>query len=169
MIADMTDRDLHCLRAAQGWAELGNYDEAAVELEGITAALRSHPEALVVSWKICAHVKQWPACVEIGEAIVQLAPQKVFGWIHRSFALHELKRTREAFDLLLPAVEKYPKEWTIPYNLACYACQLGELKEAWSWLEKAIDLAGESDIRPQALSDPDLGPMWGDITDLKGG
>jgi len=38
----------------------------------------------------------------------------------KQLALHELKRTQEAFDLLLPAADKFPAPWTIPYNLACY-------------------------------------------------
>jgi hypothetical protein len=49
------------------------------------------------------------------------------------------------------------------YNLACYACQLGNLKGAKAWLGKAIDLAGKKDIRLMALDDPDLEPPWSQI------
>lgn len=45
--------DLHCLRAAQGWTELGNPVEATRELERITPAQRAHPEVLKVRAKIC--------------------------------------------------------------------------------------------------------------------
>jgi catabolite regulation protein CreA len=45
------------------------------------------------------------------------------------------------------------------YNLACYECQLGNLKDAMQWLEKAIDLAGKKDVRVMALDDPDLEPL----------
>jgi len=31
---------------------------------------------------------------------------------------------KEAFDLLLPAADQFPRVWTVPYNLACY-CALG--------------------------------------------
>jgi hypothetical protein len=48
--------------------------------------------------------------VDIAAAVVKLAPEKSNGWIHRSFALHELKRTDEAFDNLLPAAEQFPNE-----------------------------------------------------------
>ena len=48
-------------------------------------------------------------------------PDEPVGWIHRSYVLHEQKRTREAWDLLLPAAKKFPEDFTIPYNLACYA------------------------------------------------
>jgi len=41
--------------------------------------------------------KKWEAVVQIAEALVNLAPEKSDGWVSRSFALHELKRTQEAF------------------------------------------------------------------------
>ena len=50
--------------------------------------------------------------------------------------------------------------------IACYACQLGDLKEAFGWLTKAIDLAGKEDIRQIALDDRDLEPLWLDISEI---
>lgn len=38
--------DVHHLRAAQGWLELGNHLEADKELERITPQLRAHPDVL---------------------------------------------------------------------------------------------------------------------------
>jgi hypothetical protein len=52
------------------------------------------------------------------------------------------------------------------YNLACYECQLGNLKEALQWLQLAIDLAGKKDIRLMALNDPDLEPLWREIGEI---
>lgn len=119
--------DAHHLQAAEGWLELGDPVSANDELEKITTSLRSHPDVLAVRWQIYAHAKKWELCVDIAEVIIKLAPKESFGWIHRSFALHELKRTREAFDTLLPAAERFKRSWTIPYNLACYCVQLGRL------------------------------------------
>ena len=70
-----------------------------------------------------------------------------------------MTRTPEASDALRPAVEQWPDKHLIHYNLACYACQLGNLDEALDWLKKSIALAGKEDIRKQALSDPDLKPL----------
>ncbi len=81
----------------------------------------------------------------------------------RSYGLHELKQTREAFDALLPAAGFFPKLWVIPYNLSCYCAQTGRLREALEWLETAIVLGGEHDIRTQALEDADLKPLWKQI------
>ncbi len=81
------------------------------------------------------------------------------GRIHRSFALHELKRTKEAQALLLPAFKKFPGHWTIPYNLACYCAQLGELDESQQWLKAAMS-SDESRTKRMAIDDPDLKPLW---------
>jgi hypothetical protein len=61
---------------------------------------------------------------------------------------------------------KFPAVSTIPYNLACYACQLGNLPEARQWLAKAIEISDAKDIKAMALSDPDLQPMWDEIKKL---
>jgi len=63
---------------------------------------------------------------EIAETIVNAAPERPEGWIHRSFALHELNRTLEALNQLLPVAEEFPDQWTIYYNLACYCSQFGK-------------------------------------------
>jgi hypothetical protein len=52
------------------------------------------------------------------------------------------------------------------YNLACYACQLGNLKQARKWLEKVIEIAGTNEIKLMALGDPDLEQLESCITTL---
>ena len=116
--------DQRHLTAAEGWLQLGLHLEAKAELEKIQPQLRSHPDVLELRWHIYAKEKKWDACIDIAATIIKRAPKRVDGWIHRSFALHELQRTQEAFDQLLPAVDQFPKVWTIPYNLACYASML---------------------------------------------
>ena len=64
--------------------------------------------------------------------------------------LHKLKRTEEAFDLLLPVGEKFSKEWIIPYNLACYCAQLGRLEQSREWFKKALAIDEKS---TRAVSD----------------
>ena len=92
-----------------------------------------------------------------------MLPDVPFGFIHMASALHELKRTQEARAVLLPIVHQFEGNRTIPYNLACYECQLGNLKEARRWLEKAIEVSGDSDVKLWALEDPNLEPLWANI------
>ena len=97
-----------------------------------------------------------PNVKKIAAARLCLPAQAQVRW---SFALHELKRTKEAYERLRPVIDRFPGEWMMRYNLACYACQLGNLKEAWSWLEKASEL-GDPNVKLLALGDKDLEPFW---------
>jgi hypothetical protein len=154
------------LHAAQGWLGLGDHHQANEELDNIAPALRTHPHVLLVRWDIYAKEKKWETCVDIGEALVKSAHDLPEGWICRSFALHELKRTQEAADKLEAAADLFPSIWTIPYNLACYACQLGKLSEVREWLKDAFELGDPKVVKPMALDDPDLEPFWTEIGEV---
>jgi predicted Zn-dependent protease len=153
----------HQVRAAQGWFELGNHLEAIEELNAIPTALRAHPDVLEVRLKIHAKEAEWEQCAHIAEALVVLAPDRPCGWIHRSYALHELNRTGAALKALLPAVSRFPRAAIIPYNLACYNCQMGDLGNARAWLKMAFCLEGAADLKQTALNNPDLEPLWAEI------
>ena len=154
--------DQRHLVAAEGWLELGLHLEANEELEKITAQLRDHPDVLELRWLIYAKEKKWDACVDVATAIIKLAPERSDGWIHRSFALHELHRTQEAFDQLLPVVDKFPKIWTIPYNLACYASRLHQFDVAQKWLKQALTVDTKT-VQQAAIEDEDFKPLWASL------
>ena len=156
--------DQRHLEAAEGWLQLGLPVDALAELEKITPELQGHPDVLELRWHISAKEKNWAACVDLAEAIIKLAPDRADGWIHRAFALHELKRTQEALHQLLPAVGLFPKVWTIPYNLACYASVLRQFDKAQQWLNQAWALDPEP-VQQAAQADEDLQPLW----DSRGG
>ena len=145
---------------------MGNALEANQDLERISAAIRSHPDVLEVRWQVSAELKDWAVCIDAARAMTEVAPERPFGWIHFSFALHELKRTQEAWDNLSAAVEKFPGEPTISYNLACYACQLGRRAEAEEWLQRAFQIGDTRRLKSMALKDPDLKPLWERIEGL---
>src|SRR5229473_3134231 len=140
MMPPLQPSDTMHLQAAQGWFELGDPLEADAELEQISPQNRAHPAVLEVRWAIYAAAKKWEAALDIAATFIQLAPEYPFGWLHRSFALHALKRTAEARDNLLIALDKFPDESILRYNVACYECQLGRLEQAKHWLEKAFKM-----------------------------
>jgi tetratricopeptide (TPR) repeat protein len=155
--------DQRHLQAAEGWFELGNHLEANEELENITPKNRAHPAVLEIRWQIYAKAKKWDAALDIASALIQQVPEHPLGWVHRSFCLHEMKKTEEARDNLLRVVDKFPENPIMRYNLACYECQLGRLEQAKSWLEKAFEVGDPKEIKLMALDDPDLEPMWKEI------
>jgi tetratricopeptide (TPR) repeat protein len=148
------------LRAAHGWFELGNHVEASRELEMISVQNRAHPSVLEVLWAISAAAKNWEAALDIAATFIQLAPEHPFGWLHRSFALHELNRTAEARDNLLTVLGRFPDESILRYNVACYECQLGHLEQAKNWLRKAFKMGNPRTMKLAAQQDPDLQPLW---------
>lgn len=155
--------DSHYLAAAEGWLGLGNSHEAERELDQISFALRAHPEVLRVRYHLYEAGRKWELAAETAQNLCHLLPDTPFGWIHLAYSLHELKRTREAYNVLMPVVDKFPEEYILRYNLACYACQLGNIEEARQWLDKAMALGGSDEVKKTALTDPDLQPMWTEI------
>ncbi len=158
-MADLPQADAFHLRAAEGWLELGLPVDAFAEIKEIPESRRQHPAVLTVLWRLHSHSQHWRKCVEIADELVQVEPKDPSGWIHRSYALHELKRTKEAADLLEPALVRFPNEELIPYNLACYACQLGKLNEAKALLVLAFRRGNAKEIKQRALEDSDLAPL----------
>jgi tetratricopeptide (TPR) repeat protein len=154
------------LMAAEGWLDLGDHREAARELENIKPKLRLHPDVLELNWKIFAQDKNWIRCREIGQALIRAVPERASGWIDLSFALHELQQTEQAFENLLKVASRFPDHPLIPYNLACYTCQLGRLWEAQQWLAQAMKIGDAGKIKAQALQDIDLKPIWNQVEEL---
>jgi tetratricopeptide (TPR) repeat protein len=158
--AEISHLDAFHLRAAQGWLELKNYVEANEELEKISPLLRARPDILQARWGIYAKAKRWANALEIARTLIDTYPDEPFGWIHRAFALHELRRTDEAYQAAYSALDKFPHDATLRYNLACYACQLGRLDEARDWLEKSFLMPDSAPLKLSARDDPDLQPLW---------
>jgi tetratricopeptide (TPR) repeat protein len=154
------------LEAAEGWLELGNYLEANEELEKITPQLRAHPYVLEMRYKIYDAAGRWEMALEVARGLMRILPDNQWGYFYTAYALHELKRTQEAYDVVKAVIHKFPDHQMMHFNLACYACRLGKRKEALSLLEKAIDMVGGIDIRQQALDDADLEELWPTISEI---
>ncbi len=155
--------DSHHVSAAQGWMELGCPREADEELAQIGPTLRRHPEVLQLRWHILAKSKRWDQCLDIGRTMVEVEPEEPYGWINYANALFYLKRFQEAYEVLCPVLERFPTNPFLRYNLACYVCQLGKLKDACDWFQKALALGDRDQLREMALKDPDLEPVWEEI------
>lgn len=156
-LLDFPDR--HRVLSAEGWLELGSSAEAAQELRLISRAAESHPDVLELRWRLYAAKGAWDVALDVARVVSQIDPARPSGWIHQSFSLHELKRTGEARDLLLPLANRFPKDSIIPFNLACYACHLGNLTEAREWLLRARKLLPKAEFKSMALADSDLAPL----------
>lgn len=152
----------HQVDAAVGWLMLGSPSEALGELKAVPAEVRRRSEVLDLYWEAFSAQKQWDAAFGVAMEQVSLYPDRLGGWIHRSYAARRKAGggIPEAFALLLPAVTRFPEESLIRYNLACYAAQLERLDEAWTWFCKALAVGDGAELRNMALADQDLRPLW---------
>ncbi len=161
-LAQLKHPDPMHLKAAAGWIQLGDYDSANDELETIRAEWRPHPDVLELRWLIYSHHEQWDACLDIASAIVKMASDRVWGWIHKAYALRRATGggIEKAKPVLLEAAKLFPGDSMIQYNLACYCAQLGQLDAAQEYLHKSYELGDAKQIKLMALDDEDLKPLW---------
>lgn len=161
--------DTHLVRAVEGWLELGLPDEAEAELAQLSSVAKARPHTLDLCWQIHAHRKEWGLAHTVAELLVSAAPDNPSGWIHRAYAARRMDGggLQTAWDELRPAADRFRTEFLVPYNLACYACQMGRTDAARHWLGRAYEAAGKPNAREgiklMALADPDLAPMREEI------
>lgn len=155
--------------AAIGWLMLGLPEDALHELERMTPPGRLHPDVLELEWALQAQANRWTEARVVAEALTRVAPERPFGWIHLAYCLRRIPGggLESAWSVLRPAYDRFPQEKIIPYNLACYAAQMGHLDDAWKWLLTAVEVAGNSlEIKSLALADSDLDPLKDRIKEL---
>ena len=169
MAVELHAPDLHYLKAAVGWLELGNASESLLELDHLSEAMQSHPDVLETRWLALAQNQRWDAAAKVGRALIAAAPDRSIGWLHHAYALRRATTggVLAAFNALSPVADKFPREPTIPYNLACYTCQMQrDADETLAWLRQAMKAGKRQEILAMALKDPDLEPLRAEIAKL---
>lgn len=145
------------LLAAQGYCELGMFDDALAELESLPEEISQHPSVVELGTVVLMQAKRWKLALTASRSLCRVAPDKTCGFIHAAFCLHELGRTTEARDTLLAGPEALHTEPTYHYNLACYECALGNLDLARVHLERSFEL--DKKYKDFAKNDPDLAAL----------
>jgi len=156
------------LSAAVGWMELGNLAEAEAELESIAPEHRRHFAVLEARWLLCAEARDWQRGLEVAREMVEVAADRPEGWLHQAYAIRRAPGggLEQAWMILRSAAAVFPRNKLIPFNLACYACQMGRTAEAREWIEKAFETGGKKTMKAMALEDEDLRPLWDQIRNL---
>jgi tetratricopeptide (TPR) repeat protein len=139
---------------AEGFAELGMYDDALAELDELGPDEQDVLEALRMRVEIILRKRDWKTALRLSLRACQLYPSESPGFIHAAFCLHELGRTEEAKGTLLDGPAKLLDEPVYYYNLGCYDAVLGNLNEAKAYLRASFRL--DKSFRDLAKNDPDL-------------
>jgi len=150
--------DQQYCQAAVGYVELGMFVEADAELDKIDPFCRAAPEVLAVRIEIYRGLKKWELMQQIAKRLKEFQPDNVQWTISLAYATRRAFSIDVAMEILIDAEAKFPREPAIPYNLACYCCQLGEMETAKRYLKKAFEI--DLNWRMAALEDEDLRPLW---------
>jgi len=157
---ELDEIDRRHVEAAEGWLELGEWEEGKKELLSVNPVAMAHPEVLRVLLEFLTARSQWNAVAEGARLLCIVEPEGIHGWFFRAAALNRMERTTEARDILLSVVDRFPKAYPIHYALASYCCRLGNLVEARRWWKKAVKLARGNKLMEIASEDPDLQELW---------
>jgi tetratricopeptide (TPR) repeat protein len=156
MPLDTPDRH-HC-EAAIGYTELGMYEDANAELENVDPFNRATPEVLRVRAAIYHGLKKWELLQVVALQLTRLEPANIQWTVSLAYATRRAVAIESAQDILLAAKSNFPQEAIIPFNLACYCCQLGDHDAAKNYLKQAFAI--DPNWRQAALDDKDLEPLW---------
>ncbi len=138
--------DFWHLESAHGWLMLGNPREAARDLERIHPRYHAHPHVAEIRCRFLIEQKKWTQALDAAATQVISAPDRPNSWIYFAFCLHELRQTKEAWEILTVAAKRFPKNHLIASNLACYACHLREFKSARRWVRRALKLLNHTEV-----------------------
>ena len=147
------------LSYALGYLQLGLTDEAREELAALAPDFLATPAALSVRLETAMTDETWDEVIALAPELVGHDAEQERPWIAWAYALRERERIAEAQETLLAGARliKDPSP-LVAYNLACYACLLGDLAEASRLL--AVVFASDKSWRDVARDDPDLAPIF---------
>lgn len=146
------------LRKSDGYMDLKMWDCADAELARVPAAFRGTTLYRQLLLRLALERNRWSDAAELADALRQSEPDQACHWVQLAFATRRLQGIEAARSILREAHDRFPREAIIPFNLACYECQLGDQETALRYLREAESL--EPSCRALALRDCDLAPLW---------
>lgn len=140
--------------AAQGYVELGLYQEASAELSPLPAAMHDRVDVIEITLLCLMGGHHWVEALALATRLCGQEPAEPGGFIHAAFCLHELGRTAEAVEVLSRGPATLRTKAVYYYNMGCYHACLGHFDKSLTYLERAFEMDGE--LRQHARKDHDL-------------
>lgn len=149
------------LERADGYIDLRMYARAHETLDTLPEAHQGCLPYQLHLLRLLMAEESWEAARRLALDVRTALPGESFVWIQLAYATRRARTLSEAEAILLEALDAFPEDALIPYNLSCYACRQQELVQARDYLKQAIGL--ENSFRLMALEDEDLEPLWDDV------
>lgn len=153
--------EMRGLLAAEGFIELGMYDDAAGLLLDLPPAQKSTIQYFKLWIRVYAAKNAWTNVELMCESLALHAPDDPFLIHHTAEAYHRQGRSREAFAVFNMAPIGFKEGEAYFYALARFLCGVGDLPLARRTLAKATRL--NSELKQRALTDPDFEKLWTEL------
>jgi tetratricopeptide (TPR) repeat protein len=151
---------------ANGYIELGMYDEALKEINSIPDTDKLKTEVLEAQLNLYSAMKAWGTVIPIARTLAKRNPKNIKWWDIWACATRQVSGYKNASIICAGASAYHPRSAIIKYNLGCYACLDGKLDEAQKLVREAIELDENYGLR--ALDDVDLRDLWKHLSNKKG-
>lgn len=109
-----------------------------------------------------AGLKNHSRTVELGRLLVRDGKclDRASVWLTLADSLHQLGRTREAYDTLKQFARHEWRNGAVFYKLAVYACLLGRPADAKRHFTRAMNTPEGAKLKIAALEDAHLRDIW---------
>lgn len=168
--APLTHAEMHLMRAALGWLELGNPAEARAEMEKIAKKFNTNPNVVLIWCDISAAQGNWDDCLKGALKVTKMLPSCLDGWIHLANATRHTGKDgiKKAEKILSSIYLKFHFCPAISYTRALCAGQRGDYEMAAEWLDDAFTCATQKadvidEFAAKAMKAPELKPIWDKI------
>lgn len=145
------------LDAADGYAQLGMWSDGLAELDQLSADEGISAPALSLRLAIYVGLQRWEECALLAQGMVRGGSEAPAAYLLGAYALRRWRSLAEAEAFLRQGEKVLNHDATFHFNLACYACQLGNISEARARLQIAYEL--DPALRERAAEEEDLQPL----------
>ncbi|MBC2605392.1 tetratricopeptide repeat protein [Pelagicoccus albus] len=131
------------LTYANGYRELGMFDEALAELENIDEMLSCKNELLKMRLAILMEAQRWQEALPTAHRLAAKESSDPGNVVNLAYVTRRSSGIESAKTILEKAVKLFPEEAIIHYNLGCYACCTGDTETAMKYLIRSFRLDPE--------------------------
>jgi|ERR1035441_1574253 tetratricopeptide (TPR) repeat protein len=154
------NRWLEAIDRSSAWLELGDYEEAARELEGLPEELANHPAILWQKHLAAAQKNDWPQALALCEKLIEMLPDEVTFLSYHIGCLYKTGQHEKAKAELKLRFEQFPDYPLFHLEAARIFAMEGSIEKAKPHLLRALQLDENGRIRLAASKDFDLEKVW---------
>ncbi len=145
------------LTYANGYRELGMFDDALGELSALDDKFASRLEHQQMRLAIFMEAKRWDEALPIANTLASNHASDPGNFVNLAYITRRSHGLDEARIILENASKQFPREAIIHYNLGCYACCNKDVDTAKAHLLTSFSL--DESYLEMSQTDEDLAPL----------